>query len=245
MSLEWLLTGLSLGFLGSAHCLSMCGPLAMGLPRHGAKRLRMVAERLTYNAGRILTYTMLGGAFGALGLVIAFAGYQQWLSVVLGLLMIIAAIMMLLRRRLGGLEAIPVRFVQRLFKALPRLYQRGGFGSMLAVGLLNGLLPCGLVYAGLATAATGDSIGASMGFMAAFGLGTLPAMLAISLLGGMISVEWRTRLQKLIPLGLLILGILLVLRGLSLGVLLSPDLREALFTPGVCRFLPLVEPATP
>jgi len=82
----------------------------------------------------------------------------------------------------------------------------------------------------------------SMSFMAAFGLGTVPAMFAVSLLGRLVRATWRVRLQRLVPIGLVIVGVLLVLRGLSLGTLLSPDLKEAIFSPAMCRFLPFVDP---
>ena len=123
---------------------------------------------------------------------------------------------------------------------------------LLLVGLLLGFGFAGAVFgtlsaassgfAALATAATAGSVGASAFFMAAFGMGTLPAMFVMSTVGRFLSTDWRMRLQRLIPVGILLVGLLLIIRGLSLGVFLSPDLREALFTPGVCRYLPFVEP---
>jgi hypothetical protein len=93
------------------------------------------------------------------------------------------------------------------------------------VGLLNGLLPCGFVYAALATALTAGNVPQSMFFMAAFGLGTGPAMLGVSLVGRVASAAWRARLQRLVPYGLALVGLLLIVRGLGLGSMLSPLLR--------------------
>lgn len=240
--MDWILTGLTLGFVGSIHCVGMCGPLALMLPGKDAARWRFLAERLLYNLGRTVTYTALGVVFGALGLVVALAGYQRWLSMVVGVVLLLAAFVPWMQRYLGRLEQLTAGTLKRVVQWIQHLYRRGGSASMLAIGVLNGLLPCGLVYAAVATAVTAGTVAGSAVFMASFGLGTIPAMFAVALAGGLLSVTWRTRLRRLIPVALAVLGILLILRGLSLGVFLSPDLREALFTPGVCRFLPLVEP---
>ena len=97
--------------------------------------------------------------------------------------------------------------------------------TLLLFGLLNGLLPCGLVYAALAgAAATGGPLGGAL-FMAAFGLGTIPAMLAVSLAGRLITAPWRARFQRAVPVAMAVLAVLFIVRGLSLGIpYLSPDL---------------------
>jgi hypothetical protein len=223
----------------------MCGPLALSLPGAAHARWRYAAERLLYNLGRALTYTVLGAAVGGLGMIVSFSGVQQWVSIGVGALMIGGALIPWVSRQVSQLEQVPARFLGRVLTPIQSLYRHGGSAAMLGVGILNGLLPCGFVYAALATAITADHIYTSMSFMAAFGLGTIPAMFLVSVLGRLVSVTWRARLQKLIPIGLVIVGVLLILRGLSLGTLLSPDLREALFSPDTCRFLPLVDPAPP
>ena len=243
--MDWLLAGFAFGFFGSVHCIGMCGPLALSLPGAGASRVRYLAERLVYNLGRAVTYTLLGGVFGALGLIASLSGAQQWLSIGIGVVMILGALVPWVSRHVQTLEQVPARFLGRVMKPIQGLYQRGGAGAMLVVGLLNGLLPCGFVYAALATSVTAGDVATSMVFMAAFGLGTLPAMFGVSLVGRLASASLRTRLQTLVPIGLVIVGTLLILRGLSLGTLLSPDLKAALFSPGTCRFLPFVEPVTP
>lgn len=241
--MDWFVAGIAFGFVGSVHCIGMCGPLAMSLPGAGRARWRFLGERLLYNLGRAVTYTLLGVLFGALGLLVALAGYQRWLSIAIGALMVASVLVPWVQRRLGQLEQAPAHLLRRVMAPIKTMYRRGGAGAMLGVGLLNGLLPCGFVYAALATASTAGSVRASALFMAAFGLGTLPAMFAVSTMGRFLSVAWRTRLQKLIPYGVVLVGLLLILRGLSLGVFLSPDLHGALFTPGVCRYVPFLEPA--
>lgn len=243
--MDWILAGLTFGFFGSIHCVGMCGPLALSLPGASHARWRYIGERLLYNLGRALTYTVLGAAVGGLSVLISFSGVQQWVSIGIGLLMIGGALVPWVSRRISTLEQLPARLLRRVLEPIQLLYQSGGSIAMLGVGILNGLLPCGFVYAALATAVTANDLYTSMLFMAAFGLGTIPAMFAVSMLERLLSVTWRARLQKLIPIGLVLVGILLILRGLSLGTLLSPDLREAIFSPGTCRFLPLVDPAVP
>lgn len=240
--MDWIVAGLAFGFFGSVHCVGMCGPLALSLPGAGRARWRFVVERTLYNAGRAVTYTLLGGAFGALGVLAALGGAQQWISIGVGVLMIGGALVPWISRRVSQLERLPARFLGRVLSPIQSLYRHGGSGAMLLVGLLNGLLPCGFVYAALATATTAGDVMTSMTFMASFGLGTIPAMLGVSVVGRLASVTWRARLQSLIPVGLVVVGLLLILRGLSLGTLLSPDLQRALFTPGTCRFLPFVDP---
>ncbi|PEN13590.1 hypothetical protein CRI94_09795 [Longibacter salinarum] len=241
--MDWILAGLAFGFFGSVHCVGMCGPLALSLPGTGRGRWRYLSERLLYNIGRAITYTTLGGVIGALGALVSLSGVQQWLSIGIGLIMILGALIPWVSRRVNRLEHLPARFLGRVMKPIQSLYRRGGFGAMLVVGLLNGLLPCGFVYAALATSVTAGSVYTSMSFMAAFGLGTIPAMFTVSIMGRLASATWRTRLQKLVPIGLVVVGVLLVLRGLSLGTILSPDLKEVIFSPGTCRFLPFVDPA--
>ncbi|MEM8599611.1 MAG: sulfite exporter TauE/SafE family protein [Bacteroidota bacterium] len=240
--MDWLLAGLAFGFVGSVHCIGMCGPLALALPGASAARVRFLTGRLLYNLGRASTYAALGALLGALGAVVAFAGWQRWLAFGLGVALVLLAFVPVLRRALGGVESMTARWLGPLLARVGPLYQHGGLAALFAVGLVNGLLPCGFVYAALATATASGTMASGAGFMAAFGLGTLPAMLALSVAGRRMSTRWRTRLARWAPLGLAVVGVLLILRGLSLGLFLSPDVRMALFTPEVCRFLPLVDP---
>ena len=216
--------GLLMGLLGSLHCLGMCGPLALALPAAPGSRARFVAGRILYNLGRTATYALLGVAFGLFGRVFALAGWQRGLSIAAGVLMLLAAI----GYRTAAGAAVAGGFARALGglkRALSALLQRRTAGALLLIGLLNGLLPCGLVYAALAgAAATGGPLGGAL-FMAAFGLGTIPAMLAVSLAGRLITAPWRARFQRAVPVAMAVLAVLFIVRGLSLGIpYLSPDL---------------------
>ena len=216
-------TALLLGLVGSLHCAGMCGPLALALPTTGNARATFVLGRVAYNVGRILTYCLLGAAFGLIGQTLAFAGFQRWVSLVAG-----SAILIGLLASSRFAVSVPVaRAVAWVKSGLSALLRRRSLASVFSLGVLNGLLPCGLVYAACAGAvATGDLL-SGVEYMAAFGFGTVPMMLGIGLVGQKLQFTLRFKLQRLIPACLALVAVLLILRGLSLGIpYLSPDLAD-------------------
>lgn len=212
-------TAFLLGLVGSAHCAGMCGPLALALPR--GERATFVLGRLLYNVGRVVTYMLMGAFFGLLGHGFALAGLQRWVSLVLGIAILAG---LFISPRFAN--AVPVsRFVGWLKSTLGLLFQRRALTSLFGVGLLNGLLPCGLVYIACAGATATGNLLSGVDYMIAFGLGTVPMMLAISLVGTKLQFVLRLRLQRLIPVSLAIVGALLLLRGMALGIpYVSPKL---------------------
>ena len=214
-------TAFILGLAGSAHCAGMCGPLALALPRIEGGVWRHVAGRTAYNLGRVATYGLLGLVFGLVGRSLALAGIQRWVSIGLGLLLLAGVL-----AARGDLFRLPSLGAGRWWKAaMGRLLRRRGLAALGLLGALNGLLPCGLVYvAGFAAAALGD-LRAAVEYMLVFGLGTVPVMLGIGLVGSAIQGPLRLRLQRAIPYCLGLVAVLLILRGLGLGIpYLSPDL---------------------
>ena len=214
----------ALGILGSLHCAAMCGPLQLALPvPSGGGAGRFIVGRIIYQLGRVTTYCMLGAIAGLVGKSIFLAGLQRWLSIALG----VAVLAGFFISQKIAMSAPVVRFVMWLKAAMSVQLQKRGFPSLALLGMLNGLLPCGLVYVALAGAAVCGAILASLGYMAAFGAGTLPMMLALSLSGKMFPPAFRLKLRAAIPVGVCLLGALLILRGLSLGIpYLSPDLSS-------------------
>lgn len=211
-----------MGFLGSLHCAGMCGPLVLALPRTGGGRISFIAGRMAYNFGRIVTYMMLGLLFGMIGKSFRLAGIQRWISLVAGTVVILASLGIASK----GLPASPFsKFYSLLKRGLGMLIRKRTYTSTFAIGLLNGLLPCGLVYMACAVSiATGELLD-SVAYMALFGLGTVPMLLGISIMGGLFPVSFRQRLQRTTPYFLAFVGVLLVLRGMSLGIpYLSPDM---------------------
>jgi uncharacterized protein len=214
-------TALLLGLVGSLHCAGMCGPLALALPHAGGSPLAFGLGRIAYNLGRITAYGFLGLAFGLLGQTVALAGCQRWASLAAG-----AAILLTLvpgsRHSLGR----PVfQWVAFLKSGLSSLLQHRTLSALYLLGILNGFLPCGLAYVACAGAVALGSALSGVSYMLAFGLGTVPLMLGIGLVGRNVQLAIRFRFQKLIPVCLALVGTLLLLRGLSLGIpYLSPNL---------------------
>ena len=213
-----------LGLLGSLHCAAMCGPLQLALPMPPGGPGRLVAGRIIYQLGRIATYCLMGVLAGFVGRSFFLAGFQRWLSITLGVAILVG---WLVSKKIS-VSAPVTRLVLRLKAAMSAQLQRRSFRALALLGLLNGLLPCGLVYVALAGAVAQETILHGVGYMAAFGLGTSPMLLAISLSGKMFPVSVRTQFRRAIPVGVCLLAGLLILRGMSLGIpYVSPDL-----TPG-------------
>jgi uncharacterized protein len=204
----------ALGLLGSLHCAAMCGPLMLALPVMPGSATRFLAGRIFYQLGRVTTYGLLGVIGGLVGKSIFLAGLQRWVSIALGAAILIG---FLLSRRIA-LSAPVTRFVLRLKTAMSAQLRQRTFRSLILLGMLNGLLPCGLVYIALAGAVSSGSIGNGILYMGAFGLGTLPTMLAISLSGKVFPLSVRLKLRPAIPIAVCSLAGLLILRGMALGI---------------------------
>lgn len=218
-----LLSGLVIGFLGSAHCVGMCGPLALALPAGERGGLQFLAGRLAYNLGRIATYSLIGAAMGVLGRGIALAGFQQAASIVAGVLLLASVLlpgtMGRVLDRLPGIATLE----GHLRRGLGRLLRQPTGAGLFGIGLLNGFLPCGFVYVGLAAALTTGSVAGGALVMAGFGAGTLPVMFALSVIGRRIGQELRVRITRLVPVLAVCIGLLFILRGMNLGIpYLSP-----------------------
>ena len=214
-----------LGIVGSLHCAGMCGPLALALPRTGRGPGGYLAGRLAYHLGRLIAYAVLGLVCGTVGKSLLLAGAQRWLSISLG----IALFAGWFASRKFAWDLPLSGLIARLKFHMAGLLQRRSIFSLLTLGTLNGLLPCGLVYAaGTAAAVTGSIVRGAV-YMALFGAGTIPLMLAISLSGKLVPANFRTALGRAIPASVILLSALLILRGLSLGIpFISPKLSAGL-----------------
>ncbi|MCY1632849.1 hypothetical protein DF185_12620 [Marinifilum breve] len=217
------ISALTLGLLGSFHCVGMCGPIALAIPLKTDSWLARIFGGVLYNLGRAITYAVMGAVFGLLGRGLVMSGFQQWVSIIMGAIMILSVITPSIYKNRFNADKGVFSFVGKLKMSLGKLFAQRSYSSLLMIGLLNGLLPCGLVYFAIAGAiATGSSASGSL-FMFIFGLGTLPMLLAISLIGNMITLELRKKITKLIPYAIVFIGVLFILRGLSLGIpYLSP-----------------------
>lgn len=223
--MEWILAGLAFGFLGSFHCIGMCGPIALALPGPFTEHIPFAVSRLIYNMGRVITYTALGGVVGFFSRIISIGGYQQGLSIAVGFILLLVPAWRKLRVLLNRAGSLPRRLAGNITGRIRTLFGSGSLGSLFLIGLLNGLLPCGFVYMALATAATSGGVEPSLLFMAAFGMGTIPAMLGVSLAGNLVPATFRQKLQNFSPYFIALVGAILILRGLNLGIpFISPVL---------------------
>jgi len=215
-------TAFILGLVGSVHCAGMCGPLALALPVSNYRSGTFLAGRAAYNVGRVVTYCALGSLFGLVGKSLLLAGVQRWASIGLGLLLLAGFFS---SRKLALWRPV-TSLVEGLKRRMSALLQHRSVWSLGVLGLLNGLLPCGLVYvAGAGAIASNGPLGGAR-YMAAFGLGTVPMLLAISCSGRLLPLTWRAHLSKAIPVSVCLLAALLILRGMGLGIpYLSPDLN--------------------
>ncbi len=203
-----------LGLVGSLHCAGMCGPLAMAVPVAGSGRGAVIRSRLVYNLGRVLTYAAMGAVVGLLGQAFALAGVQRWISLVAGA--VILAGVLVSSRWLNGL---PVhRGLAWLKSTFGQLLRRRTLGAVTLLGVLNGLLPCGLVYVACTAALASHHWWEGVTYMTLFGLGTVPMMFGLGMVGLKLQSMLRFRLQRLVPVSLAVVGGLLLLRGLALGI---------------------------
>jgi uncharacterized protein len=222
-----LISALILGLMGSFHCAGMCGPIAIALPLHGNTVPQKIFGGALYNVGRTITYGIMGAIFGLLGQGISMIGFQQKVSVIMGAFMIITVLFPVLFRNQYSMDKSWFSLVGKLKKSIGQMFSVRSFSSLFFIGLLNGLLPCGLVYIAIAGAIGTGNVGQGTLYMILFGLGTIPMMLAISLAGNMMGLALRNRINKLIPVLVVVVGLLFILRGLDLGIpFLSPEKQK-------------------
>jgi sulfite exporter TauE/SafE len=220
-----ILTGLSIGFLGSFHCIGMCGPLALALPVQHYSGIQKYTGIFLYNLGRAMTYAIMGLIFGLIGHQFRLWGFQQMISIAAGVFLLLFVFSRFSFTKkfawLNRLNSIVQQKLAGLLSTSKNQY------SLLSIGLLNGLLPCGLVYVGIASAtATMDPLRGTL-LMFFFGLGTFPVMAGLMILGHRISIGARQRMNKAIPYVVSIMAIMLIVRGMNLGIpYLSPAMAK-------------------
>lgn len=212
------ITPLTIGLIGSFHCVGMCGPIAVALPLKSQNWITRVAGVLIYNSGRIITYGFMGLIFGLLGQGIQLAGFQRWASILLGIIMIISVLFPYFFKQKIRISSIFSGYAYRLTSNLRKLFVTRSYKSLVAIGLLNGLLPCGLVYVAIAGAINTNNVTTGSLFMVLFGLGTIPLLMVVSLVGNVIGLSVRNKMRKVVPYFVILLGLLFILRGMSLGI---------------------------
>ena len=162
-----------MGLLGSFHCLGMCGPITMAIPPRSDSKNTIFFDSLFYNFGRILTYGFLGAFAGLIGASINLAGYQNYISIATGVILLL---IILIPKKLE-LSFTNISFINKISlafkKAFGKIIGKKTISSVFALGLLNGFLPCGLVYLALTASIASGSFLNSILFMLAFGMGNI------------------------------------------------------------------------
>lgn len=212
---ETILAGLVMGLFGSFHCVGMCGPLALSLPLSASGKWARIASALCYSLGRATTYFFIGLVLGWTGSRLVMVAYQQTFSISVGVIILFFLIMQKYKPQIKLFAAAQVKLKRSIAGFLTR---KNGIGRIYIFGLLNGLLPCGLVFTAIASALIiGKPLDAGF-FMVFFGLGTLPLMTALILSGHFISVSIRSKMRRLVPVFVGVIALLMILRGMNLGI---------------------------
>lgn len=214
----FILEGFIIGFFGGFHCIGMCGPIVLVIPLKGKSLGSKVFGSLLYNLGRAITYAMLGLLFGLIGLGMKMTGIQQWVSIACGAVMILSVLISKSFNVSSLLSKInPVKWLGIQDK-MAKLLKAPKQSTLFIIGIVNGFLPCGLVYIALAGAIVGASVVQSSMFMFAFGLGTLPYLFVVLLFGNTLTQRYAKMVNKILPILIVFLGLLFILRGANLGI---------------------------
>ncbi|MFC3415514.1 sulfite exporter TauE/SafE family protein [Algoriphagus hitonicola] len=225
-------TAFLLGFLGSFHCIGMCGPIALAVGN--AKGNTYLINKVFYNLGRSVTYAILGLVIGSLGFTLSLAGFQQGFSILMGIVILGLAISY---KKSDQFLSLPIfsGIVKWIKSRLSFFLKKGGTWAFFATGLANGLLPCGMVYMALIAALGLQSPLLGATYMFFFGLGTIPLLLVLMYSGSIIPLKLRLNFQKAIPYVGVLIGLIFIFRGLGLGIPgLSPSLE--VFNYGTAQF---------
>ena len=220
--MEIVLAGFLLGLMGSFHCAGLCGPIALSLPLLGNSFSERFTSGLLYNVGRTLIYGFMGAVFGLVGQGFHMLGFQRWISIGMGVLLIISVLAPFVFK--GIRIKLFDQFIGFVRISIQKLFKIRSYWGMFFIGMLNSLLPCGLVYLAIVGAiAVGNVFYGSL-YLILFGLGTLPMMLTISLVGNALTANVRNNLNKVVPYVVFLVGVIFIFRGLCLGIpYLSPS----------------------
>lgn len=220
--MNFLFTALGIGLIGSFHCVGMCGPIALALPFSRKNNWQALGSILLYNAGRILTYALLGVAIGSVGQGLFLIGLQSWFAIGTAILLIIAAIFSInVENKILNIPFI-AKFYRQVQKMLGKVLGKHA-NSLFYVGLLNGLLPCGLVYMAIVGALATTSVWQGALYMLFFGLGTIPLMALTAFSARLITPAFRNKIKKWYPILLLLIASLFLIRGISFHM--PPEMR--------------------
>ncbi len=228
MEIALIISALGLGFATGFHCIGMCGPIALSLGLTKSQAVNFHLQNLTYQFGRIVTYSLMGAVLGIVGKGFEMAGFQKYLTIAVGVMLIVMAVFSFGGKDFASKVPFLSKFLLKVKMSLANLLQKPDYKSRFLTGILNGFLPCGMVYMALTASLAAGGIWQSALFMSLFGLGTLPFMFAVVVAGNMMTQAFRLKVLKIIPVLMIVLGGLFILRGLELGIPYISPKGEAL-----------------
>ena len=229
-----LVSAFILGLFGSFHCVGMCGPIAFMLPVDRSNTFKKITQIAIYHFGRLLAYSIIGLIFGLIGKSLYIFGFQQQLTIIIGVLMILVVLIPQQTFNKYNFSRPVYRLISKVKSALGSAMKKKTMDTFLTIGFLNGFLPCGLVYMALFAAIAGGNALNGILYMAVFGLGTIPLMTTAIYFSQFLKGKARQRIQKAIPVFVILIGALFILRGLGLGIpYLSPAPVYELVSNGV------------
>jgi uncharacterized protein len=225
--MDFVTSAILLGLVGNLHCMGMCGPIAFVLPLNRTNGLIKIGGILVYNSGRILTYSLFGLLFGLFGAGLNIGAFQQYAAISFGIIILLWVYIPLISRSMSAPSSKLLRLQNFVKTNLGKRLRKNSLASLFSIGLLNGLLPCGLVYLAVAgSLATGNVLEGAL-FMTFFGLGTLPMMFVVPYFSNFVSINFRRKAQKVLPYFLTVMALAIILRGMNLGIpYLSPKYSE-------------------
>lgn len=217
--MEFVFAALILGLAGSLHCIGMCGPLVMAV--HSVKiDGQWWTRKLIYHVGRLSVYAAMGAISGSIGTAFEAFGFQRWLSLVAGFMMLL---FMAWPLGFNKFKTGPLSLISLIKSKFSTLISKKSLMSHFTLGIVNGLLPCGLVYVALSASLALGHVGKSAMFMAIFGLGTTPALFATGTIMQWLTQKLRVKSYRTIQISLMVISMLLIIRGANLGIpYLSP-----------------------
>lgn len=198
-----------MGIAGSLHCVGMCSPLSTAVAHASGSTM---LNRLGYHAARITTYGILGTTTAAIGYTLPMTGFQHLLSIILGVMLVIMAVMGMTSLNIPFVTPAFVRLNMGLKKIFSRYIRKKGIGTTVLLGSLNGLLPCGLTFLALSVCITLARPVYGFAYMFIFGIGTLPALLGMGSIMNLLKNKLHWNIRS-VNTGLMMLaGILLIIR---------------------------------
>ena len=211
-------TAVILGLLGSFHCVGMCGPIAFLLPLDRSNPLRKYSQLFLYHLGRLSTYTFLGLLFRMLGKGLHLFGFQQQLSIAVGILMILVVLVPQQWLNKYRISKPVYKVISKVKSALGSQLKKRTPDTFFTIGFLNGFLPCGLVYMAIFGAIAAGNVALGSLYMLGFGLGTIPLMTTAIYLGNFLKGTVRQKIRRAIPVFVVLVGCFFILRGMGLGI---------------------------